>query len=226
MRTKYVLDTTETTMSVFKVKLQSIKQGLLDMDPSTHPLASGTGNQPATYGQLGESFGEQNPNSGAASLQRQMFVAGPNRSYRLLKDGEVFTDSNYWKRFAYPQVSHEFAFIEVVSDDGSVYSDVPSENVFAVGATETVSTTLDDTAIDFVNSHGGAARFLQVQNLDDTAVITGQLNGDVDITFTLNPGETQIFNNGDLSITLLKLAADAGTPDVSYIASVRSVSTS
>lgn len=200
-------------MSVFKVKLQSIKQGLLDLDPSTHPLAAGTGN--GLYGDLGDAM--------SVSLQRQMFVAGPNRSYRLLKDGETFTDCNYWKRFAFPQVSHEFAFIQVLTDDGSVYSDVAAENVFAVGATETLDTTLDNTVIDFVTTHGGAARFLQVQNLDATQTVTGQLNGDVNITFSLNPGETQIFNNGDLSITLLKLASGAGTPSVSWIASIRSV---
>jgi len=200
-------------MSVFKVKLQTLKQGLLDLDPSTHPLAAGTGN--GLYGDLGDPI--------SVSLQRQMFVAGPNRTYRLLKDGETFTDCNYWKRFAVPQVSAEFSFIEVVSDDGSIYSDVAEENVFAAGNTETLDTTLDNTVIDFVTTYGGAARFLQVQNLDATQVVTGQLNGDVNITFTLNPGETQIFNNGDLSITLLKLAAGAGTPDVSWIASIRSV---
>lgn len=200
-------------MSVFKVKLQTLKQGLLDLDPSTHPLAAGTGQ--GQYGDLGDPI--------SVSLQRQMWVAGPNRTYRLLKDGETFTDCNYWKRFAFPQVSEEFSFIEVVTDDGSVYSDIPSENVFAVGATETLDTTLDNTVIDFVTTYGGAARFLQVQNLDATAVVTGELNGDVNITFALNGGETQIFNNGDLSITLLKLATDAGATDASWIASIRSV---
>ena len=68
-------------MSVFKVKLQNVDQGLMDLDPSTHPLSSGSA---ATYGQLGS------PED--ISLQRQIFVAGPNRTYRLLKDGETFTD--------------------------------------------------------------------------------------------------------------------------------------
>jgi hypothetical protein len=213
-------------MSVFKVKLQNVEQGLLDLDPSTHPLAMGSGSSPATYGQLGEPMGEEWSNSEAASRQRQMFVAGPGRTYRLLKDGETFTDNNYWKRFAYPQVGREFAFIEVVTDDGSIYSDVPEENTFAAGATETLSTDFADTAIDFVTTYGGAARFLQVQNLDATIAIEGELNGDTNVTFRLNAGETQIFNQGDLAITLLRLKADSGTPDVSWIASVRSVSNS
>jgi len=207
-------------MSVFKVKLQNVKQGLLDLDPSTHPLSAGNA---ATYGQLGEPFGEEWTNSEAASRQRQMFVAGPNRTYRLLKDGETFSDCNYWKRFAYPQVAREFAFIEVTTDDGSIYSDVPEENSFAAGATETLSTDFTDTVVDFVTTYGGSARFLQVQNLDGTATVTGELNGDTNVTFTLGANETQIFNQGDLAITLLRLKADSGTPDASWIASIRSV---
>lgn len=213
-------------MSVFRVKLQNVEQGLMDLDPSTHPLAAGSGSSPATYGQLGEAMGQEWPNSESQSRQRQMFVAGPGRTYRLLKDGETFTDNNYWKRFAYPQVGREFSFIEVVTDDGSIYSDVPEENTFAAGATETLTTDFADTAIDFVTDHGGAARFLQVQNLDATIGVQGELNGDTNVTFNLNAGETQIFNQGDLAITLLRLKADSGTPDVSWIASVRSVSNS
>lgn len=198
-------------MSVFKVVLQNVEQGLLDLDPSTHPLAAGSS---ATYGQLGDAF--------SISKQRQVFVAGPNGTYRLLSDGETFTDCNYWKRFSYPTVGRQFSFIEVVTDDGSVYSDIPEENTFAVGATETLDGTYANTEIDFVTTHGGVARFLQVQNLDTTNGISGQLNGDANITFHLDPSETQIFNTGDLSITLLRLKSDAGTPDASWIASIRS----
>lgn len=199
-------------MSVFTVKLQNKDQGRLDLNPSTHPLATGDS---ATYGNLGSPF--------TTSKQRQIFVAGPNKTYRLLSDGETFTDCNYWKRFAYPQVALEFAFIEVTTDDGSVYSDIPEENTFAAGATETLSTAFSGTVIDFVTDYGGAARFLQVQNLDGTIGIDGELNGDVDVTFHLNAGETQIFNNGDLAITMLRLKSDSGTPDASWIASIRSV---
>jgi hypothetical protein len=198
-------------MSVFKVKLQNVKQGLLDIDPSTHPLATGSA---ATYGNLGSPF--------MVSKQRQIWVAGPNRKYRLLKDGEQFTDCNYWKQFAFPQTTHDKAFIEVVSDDGSVYSDVPEENVFSKGATVTLTTNFADTVIDFVTNYGGAARFLSVQNLDGTINIIGELNGDTNITFLVAPGETFMFNNGDMSITMLRLKAASGTPQASWIASIRS----
>jgi hypothetical protein len=211
-------------MSVFKVKLNNLSQGLLDLDPSSHPLAAGTGSSPALFGMMGEPFGGDFPNSGDHSLQRQIFVTGPNLTYRLLKDGDVFTDCNYWKQFAYPQMDLEFAFIEVVTDDGSVYSRIPEENTFAVGDTLTLSDsfTLANT-VDFVIDHGGPARFLMVQNLDDAISITGELNGDTNVTFVLAAGETQVFNMNDLAITQLRLKSASGTPQASYIASVRSV---
>lgn len=193
-------------MSVFKVKLNNLAQGLLDMDPST--------NTSETYGQLGTPF--------AVSKQRQIWVAGPNRRYRLLKDGDQFTDCNYWKQFAYPQTSYEKAFIEVVTDDGSVYSDVPEENVFSKGATVALTTSFSGTVIDFVTTYGGPARFLSVQNLDAAITITGELNGDTNITFTVPAGETFMFNQGDMTITMLRLKSASGTPQASWIASIRS----
>lgn len=200
-------------MSVFRVKLQNIKQGLLDLDPSTHPVAAGSA---ATYGQLGSAFG--------TSLQRQMWAAGPNRTYRLLVDGATFTDCNYWKQFAYPQTDYEYSFIEVVTDDGSVWSDVPEENTFLVGSSFTLATSYNTTnKIDFVNTYGGPATFLQVQNNDGSIAITGELNGDTNATFTLAAGASQIFNNGDIRITQIRLKSASGTPSATVLASVRSV---
>lgn len=198
-------------MSVFQVQLNNVNQGLLDLDPSTNPLAAGGAE---VYGQLGTPF--------TTSKQRQIYVAGPNRTYRLLKDGDTFTDCNYWKRFAFPQMAYDQAFIVCTDDDGSVYSDIAEENTFAAGNTETLTTALSGTVIDFVTTYGGPARFLQVQNLDGTKAVTGELNGDVNVTFHLNAGESQIFNNGDLAITLLRLKTSSSTSSASWIASVRS----
>jgi hypothetical protein len=194
-------------MSVFQVQLNNMVQGNLDLDPTTDVAGH-------AYGQIGQPF--------TVSNQRQMWVAGPNRTYRLLKDGDQFTDCNYWKQFAYPQCSLDRAFIKVVTDDGSVYSNIPEENTFAKGATVTLTTALSGTVVDFVNTYGGPARFLQIQNLDGTKHVTGELNGDVNVTFNLGPNESQIFNNGDLAITLLRLKTSGGTSSANWMASIRS----
>lgn len=201
-------------MSVFQVQLQNIQQGRLDLDPSTHPLASASPTGTATYGQLGSAF--------TTSKQRQIWVAGPNRRYRLLKDGDTFTDCNYWKQFAYPQCTLERAFINVITDDGSIYSDIPEENTFVKGATVTLSTAFSGTVVDFVTTYGGPAKFLSIQNLDASIKITGELNGDTNVTFVIAAGETMMFNQGDMVITYLRLKAASGTPSANWIASIKS----
>jgi hypothetical protein len=194
-------------MSVFRVRLNNNVQGNLDLN-------SATDNSEA-YGVVGSQF--------STSKQRQIYVAGPNRSYRLLSDGDQFTDCNYWKRFTAEAIGPELAFIEIVSDDGSIYSDVPAENTFSVGETLELTTNYSDNVIDFVETHGGPARFLMVQNLDEEVSISGELNGNTNINFMVGAGETMMFNQGDMVITSLRLKSSSGTPDVSYIASVKSI---
>jgi hypothetical protein len=193
-------------MSVFKVKLNNNKQGRLDINPSTSSVgALGSGIQ----------FDE--------SKQRQIYVAGPNGVYRLLKDGEEFVDCNYWKRFTPEVIGEEYSFIEVINDDGSIYSDISEENTFSVGGTVSLTIDYSDTVIDFVNEHGSPARFVMIQNLDGEIKIFGEINGNSNITFLVGPGETMMFNQGDIVITSLRLKGFSGTPDASYIASIRSV---
>ena len=178
--------------------------------------------------------------SSTTSVQRTMYVQGPNRIYRKLNDGDTFTDSNYWKRFAYPQVALDDAFIEVTSDDGSVYSDVASENVFPVtwlpGAAEdgilVATDTYDDDgmSLDILATYGGPAVFCQISNSDSTHNCHVRLNGSTDAVITLSHGETQVFNSGDLAISKIEFdnsASGASNVDaVEVLLSVRSVSNS
>lgn len=208
-------------MSVFKVKLNNIDQGLLDKDPST-----------MTADYLGDQF--------SVSLQRSVYVMGPNKINRLLKDGEQFTDCNYWKRFAYPNVPLNEAFIEVVTDDGSVYSDVAAENTYPVtwnpGAASdgiiVAGDTFTDTnmALDILTTYGGPAVFVQLQNLDSSNPVQVRLNGSTGAVFTLEAESTQIFNNGDLSVSKIEFDNSASGASnvnrVQVVLSVRSLCTS
>lgn len=190
-------------MSIFKVHLNNVAQGLLDLDPSS-----------ASAGNLGTPF--------TTSKQRSVYVMGPKKINRLLRDGDTFTDCNYWKQFAYPQTTYEKAFIQVLSDDGSVYSDVEEENNFGVGEQFTLTTSLADSVIDFVNTYGGPAKFLQVTNTHGSYTLTGELNGNTNLTFTLAAGQSQIFNSGDLMITYLRLKSSSASGTCFVIASVKS----
>lgn len=195
-------------MSVFRVKLNYPgQQGQLDLDPST--------NTSETYGQIGSAF--------STSKQRQVFVMGPKKINRLLVDGATFTDCNYWKRFAYPQIAYDKAFIEVVTDDGSVYSDVESENTFGVSTgtlTLTSSYTTGNT-VDFVTTYGGPATFVQIRNLGGSNALVAELNGNTSLTITVPAATAQVFNAGDLTITMVRLKSASGTT-AEVVAGVRS----
>jgi hypothetical protein len=201
-------------MSVFKVALNSIAQGYMDLNPATATSISAL-----DHSQLGAGM---NP-----SIQRTIYVSGPNNTYRNLKDGEQFTDCNYWKRFAYPQVSLADAFIEVVSDDGSVYSDVSDENTYpkVYDLTVTNGSTYGDNIVDILGDTGGFAVFVQIANQGATAVKV-RLNGTANAIFDLGSGETQVFNHGDLSVTKLEFAntvSGGSDTEVQVLVSVRSV---
>lgn len=192
-------------MSVFRVKLNNTQQGLLDKQP--------TGAQFAT------------------SQQRQVYVMGPNRINRLLNDGDTFTDCNYWKRFAYPQVSLEQAFIEVVTDDGSVYSDNASENVYPKVYTVTCAagSTFTANVADILGDLGGYAVFTQITNTHASQDVQIRLNGKTTAVFTLQNNTSQVFNAGDLSISKVEVdnsASGAVEVVVEILCSVKSVATS
>jgi hypothetical protein len=204
-------------MSVFTVKLNQGAQGALDKDPST-----------MTADHLGTPM--------ATSLQRQVYVMGPRKINRLLKDGDTFTDCNYWKKFAYPQCSLENAIVECTSDDGSTYVEGGAVGTAPIVVTDSL-TSLTHCHIDFIagtktsalgvttalSSSGSAATFCQIENLEAAGTfVQVTLNGS-QATFSLDGGNSQIFNVGDLAITSLILSAASGvTADVQVIAAVAS----
>jgi hypothetical protein len=188
-------------MSVFRVKLNNSAQGALDINPSTLLEFS-------------------------TSIQRTIFVTGPKRIYRKLTDGDTFTDCNYWKKFAYPQVPYDQAFIEVVTDDGSVYSEVEEENNYPQVYNLTV---LDGSAFaanvcDIIGDTGAAANFVQINNTAGGGDVRVKLNGLAGAIFDLNAGDTQVFNYGDLAVTKLNFDNNSGSDaDVQVIVSIKSV---
>ena len=196
-------------MSVFKVKLNNTAQGRLD----TYPV-SGTMVQ------------------ASVSKQRQVYVMGPNRINRLLKDGDTFTDCNYWKKFAYPQVTLEQAFIEVVTDDGSVYVDgqaatYPKAYHLTIDAGTAFTAAANE--VDILGDTGGYAVFCQISN-EGSEDVKVQINGNSSAWITIEDGTAQVFNVGDLQITTLQFAHDqsgaATNVPVEVLVSVASVCTS
>jgi hypothetical protein len=161
-------------MSKFKVRLNNGTQGLLDI------------------------------NSSENSIQRSVYVSGPNRIYRQLKDGEIFEDSNYWKRYAYPQTSLELSFLEVLEDDGSVWSDYTENNnapkayFFSLNQ----NSSFEDNVLDIEAEENGFATFVQISN--GAGDIKIRLNSSDTAVFSLKANETQIFSQGELNLNKIE----------------------
>lgn len=177
-------------MSTFRVKLHQGNQGDLDTHATTNSNVS---------------------------LQRTVYVMGPHKTNRKLSDGDTFTDSNYWKRFAYPQVSREDAFIEVVTDDGSVYVDGDAEHgvngaypvvynfTLAAGSTYAVNTAAGKLA-DVLTDYSSHALYTQISVATNNAKC--KINGSA--IFDVTTTAVQVFNPGDMDITKLEFQNDSG----------------
>lgn len=176
-------------MSTFRVKLNNTRKEGLDLNPEV----PGSVMDP--------------------SIQRTMYVAGPRGIRRQLKDGEEFVDCNYWKQFAYPQVPENEAFIEVVYDDGSIYSSIPEENnlprVYTIEVLN--GTSYSENSINIFEDNGGPAGFVQIHNFAEGGSVKIRINGSNSAVFDLDQGSIQQFNNGDIKITKLEFHNDSGS---------------
>ena len=142
-----------------------------------------------------------------ASIQRTIYVSGPNRQNRVLMDGQTFTDVNYWKRFAYPNLPYDQAFIQVVTDDGSVWNDQNKENNFPRSYRVTVADNSAYAAnvVNVLSDNGSAATFTQITVTAAGTAPTFRFNGLSNATLSIAGGTTQVFDKGDLNITKIEI---------------------
>jgi hypothetical protein len=162
--------------------------------------------------------------SGAS--QRSAYIMGPTRRIRELRDGEQFTDCNYWKRFAYPQTSLENAFIEVIQDDGTQYIDsdprAPQPNNFpkVYDITAEANSDYEDNIADIYGDTGGSAVFAQITNKSEDLVKI-KLNNLSDAVIDLPGSSTQSFQAGDVSIGVVQVKNEnQSSVDVQILVSI------
>jgi hypothetical protein len=160
--------------------------------------------------------------------QRSAYIMGPNRINRKLRDGETFVDCNYWKRFAYPQLPLEEAFIEVVEDDGTVYSDQLQDNTYpkVYNISAAAGSSFEDNRADIEGDAGSFALFAQITNRSGGDVRV-RINGMDSAVIDLPGGSTQVFNVGEMTIALLEVENPSeGAVEVQIVVSIRVAATS
>jgi len=161
--------------------------------------------------------------------QRSAYIMGPNRINRKLKDGETFVDCNYWKRFAHPQVPLEEAFIEVVEDDGTVYSDNVENNTYpkVYNISCAAGSSFADNKADIAGDSGSFALFAQITNRSESDGVRVRLNGLESAIINLPSGSTQVFNVGEVTIGSIEVEnASENEVEVQVVVSIRVAATS
>lgn len=162
--------------------------------------------------------------------QRSAYIMGPNKVNRKLNDGEIFKDCNYWKRFAHPQVSLEEAFIEVLEDDGTVYSESSGESfyntyprVFDILAKK--GSGFKENIADIYEENKSYATFAQITNKSEIDKIKIRLNKLDSAIIEIPPQNTQVFNVGEVTIGSIEIDNQNGEDDVEVqiIVSIKSV---
>lgn len=192
-------------MSVFQVALNSVARSV--------PLVL---NQNGT----GEGTLDTNPLTGAVnvpSYQRTVYIMGPNRINRVLKDGDTFTDCNYYKKFD---------FINVLHDDGSTWNDatkslIANIRTYQLGLGNLVAYINRATNSDSTTDTGGYAQECTIINNSSSLNYDIVINGTQ--TFTLAKGTSVVFDDmDDAKITSVAVVTTSGieTGIIQVIASV------
>lgn len=161
--------------------------------------------------------------------QRTAYIMGPNRVNRRLKDGEVFTDCNYWKRFAHPSLPLEEAFIEVLEDDGTVYSDRVVDNTYpkVYDIVAAPGSGFGSNRADIAADSGSFALFAQITNKSESESVRIRLNGLNSAVMDLGAGNTQVFNAGEVTIGAIEVQNQGSEAvPVQIVVSIRVVATS
>jgi (2Fe-2S) ferredoxin len=182
-------------MSIFKVKLNNGTQGLLDNDPN------------------------------GVSIQRGIYVPGPDRVSRELKDGEVFSGSNYWKRYVYPNASADQSFLILLEDDGSIWYDkVDLNNIPKVYKLVIESgSSFEDNVIDIQKDTNSFADFIQLSNQSEENPLQIRINGLDSAIFDLAEKEVQSFNNGELNVQKIEALIPEGYTGIAVLQVILSI---
>jgi len=208
-------------MSIFRVKLNQgvgrTAQGFLDHSRAYMP--GQVSNAQLTVsgvdlrtGPVAVGFTDPDSDGYQFSIQRTIYLPGPNKTNREVRDGDTFQDVNYFKRFCATPVgplSTTDAILECVEDDGSVWDDSnPGNNTFPKSYSLTVASgsTYGSNVANILQDNGSPATFtiINVVGGGGTAP-TFRFNGLTSATLPIAVNTSVTFDKGDLSITKIEV---------------------
>ena len=155
-----------------------------------------------------EAFGQQSVNLPMPQGQGE----------KIFKDREVFEGSNYWKKYCVPSMSQEDAFLVIIEDDGTIYSEDDSENnqPFIVTKKVAAGSSYDDEGneVDLMKEQGTFATFVLIRNKNSSQEVNVKINGSKNAILELDGNDEISFDKGDIPISKLNFDNSDGEEEV------------
>ena len=155
-----------------------------------------------------EAFGQQSVNLPMPKGQGE----------KIFKDREVFEGSNYWKKYCVPSMSQEDAFLVIIEDDGTIYSEDDSENnqPFIVTKKVAAGSSYDDEGneVDLMKEQGTFATFVLIRNKNSSQEVNVKINGSKNAILELDGNDEISFDKGDIPISKLNFDNSDGKEEV------------
>jgi len=141
-----------------------------------------------------------------------------NKGERTFKDREVFEGSNYWKKYCSPSMPQKDAFLIIVEDDGTIYSEDDSENnqPFIVTKKVAAGSSYNDEGneIDLMKEQGTFATFVLIRNKNSSQEVNVKINGSKNAILELDGNDEISFDKGDIPISKLNFDNSDGKEEV------------
>jgi hypothetical protein len=162
---------------------------------------------------------ERGTTSAEAFGQQSVSLPTPQgQGDRTFKDREVFEGSNYWKRYCAPSMPQKDAFLVIIEDDGTIYSEEDSENnqPFIVTKKIAVGSSYDDEGneIDLMKEQGTFATFVLIRNKNSSQEVNVKINGSKNAILELDGNDEISFDKGDIPISKLNFDNSDGKEEV------------
>jgi len=160
----------------------------------------------------------RNTISGDALGQRTVNLPTPEGPHKTFKDREIIEGPNYWKRYCSPSMPHGEAFLVILEDDGTIYSDNDSENTYPFIVSKKVApgSSYEDEGneINLMKEQGTFATFALIRNKNASQEINIKINGSKNAILELDGNDEISFDKGDLPISKLNFDNSEGKEEV------------
>ena len=125
---------------------------------------------------------------------------------RELHDGDTFTDSNYYKIYT-PEFMGTEAFLDLVTDDGSVYIKESQETIIprSYALDVDADSVYADNVVDIYADNLGFAVYCQITVVGEGTAPTFKFNGLSNALLSIPCGVTQTFDKNEIQFSKIEI---------------------